>query len=425
MGVNHRGESVMLNKLKTLFSKTTKEVQPFSTDFTIDEFRQEFFAVLEPLKPDSQYSYNQDTQTINEKNNEVDGLKIYLGNLFNKTKNMSVEERRKYIEHFLNESMNTETVSLNLVQERMFYRLRTEAELSNREIYLRSAENDSQKFVSGSVGELKLELVIDQETTIRTPTSKMLTELGITDKDLFEIAYKNMIKISQNNGWTLIENNIWQSNYQDDYDGARLVSLYPETKLPFSGSPIAFMPSHSVCLITTEENTDALKTMIDIGNELAVDHRPLTHKLWTFKNGGWVPLTLTMENPAYALAARQNLIDSSRWYAEQKEILENNFERDQLDIFVASFQAIENEEKDLFSYSVLSFGVNTLLPRTDKVFFVDDNQPKDTNVLGSLDWTDFLNVLGRDRFKIYENLSPIRYDFILSLIHISEPTRPY
>ena len=93
-------------------------------------------------------------------------------------------------------------------------------------------------------------------------------------------------------------------------------------------------------------------------------------------------------------------------------MLENNFETDGIDIFVAGFQAMENEEKDLFSYSVLSFGVDTLLPKTDKVFFVDPSQAEDTRVLGSLDWTDFFNLLGEDKFKIYKNLSPIRYNFV-------------
>ena len=265
----------MFKKLKSFFSNDAKVNQfSSSTNFTIDDFAKEFSTVLEQLRPNGQYLYNHQTHTIND--NEDKGFKIYLGNLFNKTKTMSLDERREHIEHFVNEAVNQNSINIDLLKEQMYYRLRTKEEISNREIYLQSSKNDFKQFLSGSVGDLNLELVIDQNTTVRTPTSEMLTELGLSEKDLFDLAHKNMIRVTRNDGWKQLGNNIWQSNYHDDYDGSRMVSLYPEIPLPFSGIPVAFMPSHSICLITEEKNTEALQSMIDIGNKLAIDHRSKT-----------------------------------------------------------------------------------------------------------------------------------------------------
>jgi hypothetical protein len=82
-------------------------------------------------------------------------------------------------------------------------------------------------------------------------------------------------------------------------------------------------------------------------------------------------------------------------YAEQKDLLDRRHELEQVDIFVASYSAMEEEKTgNVISYCVWSEGVDTLLPETDQIFFFRPEAPKNEQTAGNADSDTVRRVAG-------------------------------
>ena len=102
-------------------------------------------------------------------------------------------------------------------------------------------------------------------------------------------------------------------------------------------------------------------------------------------------------------------MEEASFYNEQKDQLEDILLKASKDIFVASVSLAKEKDDDIiFSYSVLSFGADTLLPKATKVAFFD---PETEDFLGMMPWEQFVEVIGQDKFVPYEQHDPIRYHF--------------
>jgi hypothetical protein len=176
------------------------------------------------------------------------------------------------------------------------------------------------------------------------------------------------------------------------------------------------MPSHSDCLITDKDDPETLALMVRKGDEWAANSRNLSKALWQNTKSGWEPVKLKESHPSYAFVEHQKRIEETSFYNEQKELLENKFSTENQDIFVASVLLYEDKNKgSTFSCSVLTFGVETLLPRTERVAFVDPDRPEKEQFLGMLLWDEFVDLIGHDKVTPYESLNPVRYDFRTNL----------
>src|SRR5262249_5905850 len=57
-------------------------------------------------------------------------------------------------------------------------------------------------------------------------------------------------------------------------------------------------------------------------------------------------------------------------YAEQKKLLDDIHQRQGIDVFVASFSAVQKKDGEVVSYCVWGEGLDSLLPVTQKVAFM-------------------------------------------------------
>ena len=55
----------------------------------------------------------------------------------------------------------------------------------------------------------------------------------------------------------------------------------------------------------------------------------------------------------------------------QKSLLEESYERQGIDVFVATYSVIRSDDGECSSYAVLSNGVDSLLPKTDVIMFME------------------------------------------------------
>lgn len=282
-------------------------------------------------------------------------------------------------------------------------------------LHLHGDVKDSPYFTV-DMGALSFDLVIDNNNNIVTPQRSELIKDGFEGSDALNLALENLKLVSNDSGWRELQPHIWVSDYRDDYDAARLVSLFPDCKLPFDGNPIVFMPSHSICLITDNPKADVLQAMIAYGEQEAQEHRPLSQTIWHYEKGGWQPLTLLQDHDAAQIAKTQHYKDVANGYGEQKSLLEAKFEKAEQDIFVASQLLCSNDDMGgIFSLSVMTFGVDSLLPQSDQVGCVDPELPKYDQYLGMMPWDDFLSLMMPEGLKLYGDLYPVRYDALSGL----------
>ncbi len=83
----------------------------------------------------------------------------------------------------------------------------------------------------------------------------------------------------------------------------------------------------------------------------------------------------------------------TRDYEEQQTLLDQLHERNDEDVFVASYTATQNEET-VSSYCVWSKDVLTLLPEADVVHFFDDSKSGDDKIVAIASWSRLREVVG-------------------------------
>ena len=122
----------------------------------------------------------------------------------------------------------------------------------------------------------------------------------------------------------------------------------------------------------------------------------------------WVPFQLPEDHglgPRFELLRAQTF---ARDYDEQQASLEAIHERDGKDIFVASYSAARKEETGTIqSYCVWSKDVVALLPRTDIVYFYDDDAPGEDHIVATASWERVQAVA--PNLMTNQDLCPPRY----------------
>jgi hypothetical protein len=159
----------------------------------------------------------------------------------------------------------------------------------------------------------------------------------------------------------------------DSYEPSRLAA--PGFLASFAGkvrgNPVAIIPDRSRMLITGDGDGHALARLARSAEaEFRAAARSISPAVYTASADGAVqPLHLASDHPEHFLVERGHRVLAASSYAEQQQRLEKQFERDGIDIFVASLglfaDKVTGETK---SWATMPEGVDSLLPEADVVF---------------------------------------------------------
>ena len=318
---------------------------------------------------------------------------LFLGNIFLNVSKMPKKERIELVRSFVGDSLAPQELSADETMASLVLRTRTDFELYFRNRNLAIRGHDPSPSIAVSRGEFLVEVVADGDKTLSVPKPSDLSEIGVTEEEAFRIAVAKTRRVTDEDQWEEIEESIWVSRYQDDYDFARLVAAEEKAKYPFDGQPIVFAPSHSICLATDNENAAVLTRMIDIGNEYSATHRRFSQKLWTPRSGtDWRAWQPDVTSASTSVASLQQIRESSHIYEETQTYLQRKLGDD---IFVATYNAIGNEGTYI-SYFTYTFDLPSYLPLTDLVALVDPGRPEDEQLVGWVTWQEFESCLSED-----------------------------
>ena len=368
------------------------------------------------LDPELSGRYAADTLTVSfcrSTDPDTTSHSVFLGNLYNKVKDMNSRDREAALQTFMSDALNPRELSSDELIASLALRTRSPFELNLRRQILK-AHGDVPEAVCFGGGELLLELVSDGAESIATVSQDDLMTHGISAKDAYKTAVATLTRATDHDQWAVADRDIWVSRYEDDYDFARLIVAGEHIKLPFDEPPVLFSPSHSVCLVTNRPDADTLTRMVGIGEQLAESHRSFSQYLWVMTGNHrwdrWLPAPQDDGAKTADVQAARELLSQ---YTDQKDVLDGQLEAREEDSFVASLSVYDRPE-GLRSFCTYTLNLPSYLPQADQVAIVDPDGSEETALLGTLPWDRFVSLLG-DSLKPMPEWLPARFDLTAPL----------
>lgn len=251
-------------------------------------------------------------------------------------------------------------------------------------------------------------LVYDLPQSMMLIQGHHLSAWGVAFEEALETACDNLREISRV-PWESPAAGVLASPWRDHYDASRLLILDDLIdSADVDGDLVAMIPNRDTLLLAGSDDAPALSALAELGEEALKDPRPIQGYPLRRAADFWVPFLPWPDAPGFAPFHRLRMICLGRDYAEQAELLNERCRARGEDVFVASYTAMENTKTgESLSYCVWAEGVDTLLPETDRVFFLRPRDQAEADVAASGDWERVRRVVGH--LMTPAGLHPERY----------------
>jgi hypothetical protein len=230
-------------------------------------------------------------------------------------------------------------------------------------------------------------LVFDTGPSMQIISEQQLAEWNVTFETAFKLAKYNLQKESPEQLMKFREG-IYHSPSEDDYDSSRFLIEKLMNQVPFEHK-VLFIPDRNHLWVADGNNKNAIKWLLKEIRE-ADPVNPLSSMPFSW-NGD------TLENwnqPGWAESEvkTNRYLELNQIYAQQKDLLTKYFEKQDRDVYVATYYVFRNKETStLISCSILTKDVETYLPRTDLVELVDPDQK--IPAMAPVPWERFQQVM--------------------------------
>lgn len=209
-------------------------------------------------------------------------------------------------------------------------------------------------------GGLTIALAVDRPTSIAIPMADVQAKWSRSFDEALLTAIDNLRARSPSR-FERQEGGFFTSDYGDFYDVSRL--LLPELFeiLPLKGDPIAIPISRAGLVVAGSEDHHALDAMAAfVEAQIENETRPISSAPLILRAGEWWPY----EADGLASLDRLRVLQNLRNHKLQKELLEEQFERESRDVFVASLMGIKDGDR-IRTLATWTSETISLLPRAD------------------------------------------------------------
>ncbi|WP_164017867.1 DUF1444 family protein [Pyxidicoccus trucidator] len=157
----------------------------------------------------------------------------------------------------------------------------------------------------------------------------------------------------------------------DSYGASRLLLEEVVRRCEVRGELVVLVPNRDTLFITGSREEEGLLAVADVAQRALQVPRPVDGRALRLTPEGWKTFLPEPGSPSRSLLQKLAVTSLARDYAEQAERLEQQHARDGLDIFIAEFIPEEDEHGRSFGQAVWVSDIDTLLPRADILFFMD------------------------------------------------------
>ena len=252
------------------------------------------------------------------------------------------------------------------------------------------------------LGHLVIALVMDSEHSTMTVSQGKLDEWGLDFNSALKLATDNLRDKTEakfrSNG-----KGVFISAWCDVYDASRLLLTDMLYRLPIQGEPVIAIPSRNHLLVTGSRNENGIAEIVDLTVDvLTNDTRPLAEQLFQFRDGTWALFDGTI--PAKERLNKARCLRIMGVYEDQKKLLTQIYEKENIDIFIASYRVYDNPQLGGFiGITQWTRGVVTLLPRSDYLWFYCTLKRE----IISVPWDAATSIVGE--FNAEPSLHPERF----------------
>lgn len=229
--------------------------------------------------------------------------------------------------------------------------------------------------------------VYDLPEATHTISRDQLELWGVSIYEAMEVAKQNLAEIEFSVAKS--KDHLYGVMARDSYDSSRLLLLDFVRKLEVHGDPIAMVPHRDQLLITGSEDMDGLDVMASLANKGFDDPRYLTCTALCLDGDEWVSWMPPKDHPHFAKFRLLEVKTLYGRYERQQELLDTLHLREDSDFFAATYTVAQDPTGTFVSYALWSEGTATLLPKTNKLFFV-----RDKDLVASGEWDKVRQVIG-------------------------------
>jgi hypothetical protein len=250
-------------------------------------------------------------------------------------------------------------------------------------------------------------LAVDSDTGIRFVGNEDLQRWNAGLDDLMVTAIANL-RARSGGDFQSPQPGVYRSPWHDNYDTSRLLLTDKIRSLELDGAPVAMMPNRDTLLITGDRDAAGLLAMADLVTAELAKPRPMHSIALRLEGDRWVSYLPSANEVVRKRFKRLGVASLQSLYDEQTKLLDRVNEKRGVDIFVGNCTAIESKDHtQVLTLSVWTKTVLTLMPRTDKIAFMDPDQPKEKQLLGTASW-ERVNAVAGPLLKPV-GMSPMRY----------------
>lgn len=346
-------------------------------------------------------------------------VRMNLGNLYAEYCAAPLWRRKtlvtRYAQLFAHVSPAEELITPEDARAHLLPRIRERVVLENMAMQAQIEDGKRPEFVSRVVGEhLTLEVVYDRPDSIVSVSKSQLDDWGLPFDEALALAGSNLLTAGTAN-FRALRPGLYVSDWHDNYDASRMHLPEVLAALPIQGRPVAMVPNRDVLLVTGAEDAGGLAAMAHKAEETLKLPRPMCGLAFRL-DAGWVPFLPPSDHPAYPLLHRLSVQTIAGYYDGQKRLLDALHQKDGVDLMVDALMVLQNKAHgDWETIAVWSQGVDTLLPRAERVAFVTTDSKGDPQPLGLADWDRVIAVMGNqmeaqelypERWRVREFPSP-------------------
>lgn len=235
-------------------------------------------------------------------------------------------------------------------------------------------------------------IVYDLPRSVRSISPEELVGWGTSYYEALEIAKQNLIEAGFS--YAKIGEGLYVSAVGDSYDASRILLADFIRQLEVQGDVIAMAPSRDMLIVTGSDDDEGLEGMLALATQAVENPRPLCSTPLRLVNDDWVDW---MPSRGHQLFDRFRMLELKflfQEYGQQKELLDKLYEQQGIDRFVATFSAASpaDDDDNVFSYSVWSQGIESLLPQTERVMFFQPGDNKE--IVAAAPWHKVQKVVG-------------------------------
>ncbi|WP_044180632.1 hypothetical protein [Hyalangium minutum] len=299
---------------------------------------------------------------------------IFLGNLYDEYRSAPPERREVVLRHITAMGRAPSSpISYTSARSSLMPVVRPRAYFSLLEIVDPKSPLGSPRPAEWrALGEvLSVAVVLDTPDAMKYLGQEQFQEWGITFDEALGVAMENLRSQSAEPLFPVAPG-VCASGWRDSYGVSRLLLDEVVRRCKVRGDPVVFAPQRDLLLITGAEDEDGLAQAAEIALKAFQAPRSIDGRALRRTPQGWKPFLPAPQSKAWQPMRNLAVYSQGRDYADQTDRLRQQHEQLGVELFVADFVVSEEESGQAVSQAVWVKGLDTLLPRVDRIFFMDE-----------------------------------------------------